>query len=87
MKATKDEIKLALEYTIRERLTLPEYSSFGSNNWVGLDNEINYLKRALDDQPMDPEEFIECEDSTLYYLALWLNDTSSSDYGNDRIPS
>ena len=84
MKATKEQIEKAIAYAKKERARLPEYSVFGDNNWKTLDNEIEVLEEAVKGNLLNPRTFQDDKDSTLYYLTLWLHNTSDSEYGTDR---
>jgi hypothetical protein len=84
MKASKEQIEKALAYLKNERETLPEFSFFGDDNWEKIHEQKVVLTGALNGYLPDPEDHQADEDSTLYYLALWLYDTSDSDYGTER---
>lgn len=74
MKATKENLEKVLNGIKNERETLPEYSSFGDNNWKSLDASIKILESALSDDYSEHKYEREIDKyDTAYEINYWIN--------------
>ena len=84
MRAVEGRVKVQslLDALKEERSILPEFGTFGGNNWKGLDEAIDVLERILGEEYVNLDNFRDSEHEFGYDLAEWIDggDSQSNIY-------